>query len=579
MNCDVAIIGGGPGGSTIGSYLRKYGPNLNVQIFERETFPRDHVGESQLPTISHYLDELGVWDKVEAAGFPIKVGATYKWGKTKELWDFDFISGGQLKDAPRPEKFEGQRRFTAFQVDRAIYDEILLDHASELGCSVHEGAKVDQVVTEGDKVSYLKLADGQEIHARYYMDASGHTGVIRRAFGVPVEYPTTLQNIAVWDYWENAEWAETVGLGGTRVQVMSLGYGWIWFIPIGPTRTSIGLIVPADYYKQTGKRPRDLYAQALQEEERVAHLIRNATCEDKLQSTKDWSFLSSRLYGENWFLVGESAGFADPILAAGMSITHASAREAALTILALDKGDLDSIWLKDEYQRLQVNRIRNHIRFADYWYSANTQFADLQEHTAEIAAQNGLDLSPQKAWQWLAQGGFIDDDLVAGTATLSLSAIKSLGKHMSPMDVEDPLSTNNVFRLNLEGAQTVYRAAYEGGNIRRYKAFVRENKMFPIENVYKAIYDILVRHQKLPEILREVQLLGSANKNNETFKIYVLNRIPVALEALIHSGWITASYDPSLPLARTSKDTQVMRWHVDKNEELAAIATKEVSPR
>src|ERR1700722_14015595 len=131
MDCDVAVIGGGPGGSTLGTFLKKYNPNISVEIFEREVFPRDHVGESHLPLISYYLDEMGVWDRIEAADFPIKIGATYKWGKTKELWDFDFIFGGQLKDEPRPAKFEGQRRFTAFQVDRAKYDQILLDYAQE----------------------------------------------------------------------------------------------------------------------------------------------------------------------------------------------------------------------------------------------------------------------------------------------------------------------------------------------------------------------------------------------------------------------------------------------------------------
>src|SRR5882672_3390678 len=77
---DVAIIGGGPGGSTLGSLLRKYEPSIKVLILEREVFPRDHIGESQLPPISVVLDEMGCWDKVEAANFPIKVGATFRWG-------------------------------------------------------------------------------------------------------------------------------------------------------------------------------------------------------------------------------------------------------------------------------------------------------------------------------------------------------------------------------------------------------------------------------------------------------------------------------------------------------------------
>ena len=149
---DVAIIGGGPGGSTTGAMLKHYHPGLRVLILERETFPRDHIGESQLPPISAVLDEMGCWDKVEAAGFPIKVGATYRWGRSPELWNFEFLPLADFRDEPRPAKFQGQRKQTAFQVDRSIYDQILLDHARDLGCEVLEGTKVAQVLHAGDRV-------------------------------------------------------------------------------------------------------------------------------------------------------------------------------------------------------------------------------------------------------------------------------------------------------------------------------------------------------------------------------------------------------------------------------------------
>ncbi|MDR3689797.1 MAG: NAD(P)/FAD-dependent oxidoreductase [Fimbriimonas sp.] len=572
MNCDVAVIGGGPGGSTLGTFLRKYDPKLKVEIFEREVFPRDHVGESHLPLISYYLDEMGVWDRIEAAGFPIKIGATYKWGKTKELWDFDFILGGKLQDEPRPAKFEGQRRYTAFQVDRAHYDEILLDYAQELGCGVHEGVGVTKVNRSGDRVDSLELSNGETVTARYYIDASGHTGILRRALDVPVEYPTGLQNIAVWDYWQNARWAENIGIGGTRVQVISVGYGWIWFIPLGPTRTSIGLIMPVDYYKASKKRPEELYMQALSDEPRISELIREATREFKLATTKDWSFLARRLYGENWFLVGESAGFADPVLAAGLTITHGSAREAAFTILELDRGWHEAAWLKEEYQKLQENRVRNHQRFAAYWYSANEQFSDLKEFTSKIADMNGLDLSPEKAWQWLAQGGFIDDDHVAGTATLSLSALKGLGTYLTPMEIRSPLGENNVFKLNLEGAKKVRRAKYELGGVRRFVAYQRGAMTLPLEGVFEMLFNVLKEHSTLEEIVAELNRIAISRKGDKEFETWYINRVPVAFEAMIVGGWIDASLDPEKPVMPVTSNTGVMHWHVDTNEALRKIA-------
>src|ERR1700678_702131 len=111
---DVAIVGGGPAGSHVGALLKKYNPALDVVILERENFPRDHIGESLLPLVCEILAETGAWDKVEAANFPVKIGATYRWGKTDDLWQFEFLPGQQLQDIARPSPYAGQRAQTAF---------------------------------------------------------------------------------------------------------------------------------------------------------------------------------------------------------------------------------------------------------------------------------------------------------------------------------------------------------------------------------------------------------------------------------------------------------------------------------
>src|SRR5690606_29693828 len=148
--CDVAIVGGGPAGSTAACMLRKYNPELRVLVLEKEKFPREHIGESQLPAVAQILHEMGCWDKVEAANFPVKLGATFTWGADDECWDFDFYPVEEFRDEPRPGRFEGQRKFTAFQAERAIYDKILLDHAREMGAEVREESPVRDVEREGD---------------------------------------------------------------------------------------------------------------------------------------------------------------------------------------------------------------------------------------------------------------------------------------------------------------------------------------------------------------------------------------------------------------------------------------------
>ncbi|MFZ4508654.1 MAG: NAD(P)/FAD-dependent oxidoreductase [Fimbriimonas sp.] len=562
---DVAIVGGGPAGSTLGSLLRKYDPSKKVVILEREKFPRDHVGESQLPPISHILDEMGCWDKVEAANFPIKIGATYRWGKSKDLWDFEFLPGAMFNDQERPAKFEGQRRHTAFQVDRATYDKILLDHAAELGCEVREETRVTEVLKEGDRILGFKLSDGSVVEANHYVDASGSAGIMRRSMGVEADEPAQLRNIAIWDYWENAEWAVKIGVGGTRVNVMSLGYGWLWFIPLGPTRTSIGLIVPADHYKSLGKSPEQLYLDAIAEEPLISQLVSNAKREMNLQATKDWSFVCERMAGENWFLVGECAGFADPILAAGMTLAQSGARELAFSILEIDRGKHEAQWVKDQYQTRQQKRISQHIRFANYWYTANGIFTDLQAYTAEIAKDEGFVLDAKKAWQWFGTGAFItEEDDFATYGGFTLDQVKVMHGLMTEHWPEWELSKHNEFKLNLGGAMKKTSATYSGGEIKPVACYIRNNQALPLTGYFALLVHVLNQERDADKIMRMLmpllQKAGMGRNLNDA-----VHKAMQSLEGMLLDGWVVGSFNkkrPPFQLA-TYRETNVIHANRD----------------
>ena len=561
MDYDVAIIGGGPAGATAGTLLKKYHPNLNVALFERDKFPRDHVGESQLPAISMILEEMGVWEKVEAANFPIKIGSTNRWGKNPELWDLEFIPSEIFVDEPRPAKFQGQRRHTAFQVDRAIYDKILLDHAAEYGVEVHEGTGVKKVNRAGDGIDSLDLGDGRTISAKYYVDASGHIGVLRRTMGVECTYPSTLQNVAFWDYWQNADWAINIGVGATKVQVMSLGWGWIWFIPLGPTRTSVGLVVPANYYKSSGQKPEELYLEALGQEERISALLKNAVCEHKFATTKDWSFMAQAQSGENWFLAGESAGFADPVLAAGMTMAHCAGREVAFTILELERGMLDAKWLKEHYDHRQSQRVWSHIRFADFWYTANAQFTDIKDCVQGIAKDAGLDLSPENAWRWLAQGGFIDEDLSVGVGGFSFFLVKGMGSFLADLPTESPLEQFNVFKLDLSGATYRAGAQYRAGHVVESQCYMREGKTLPVDGKFELIVNVLQRETSLDRIAESIK--EAVMRCDPASRDRVFTATLEAFEAMIADGWVQTSIDPTRPRFKLHRQDRAVRLHKD----------------
>jgi hypothetical protein len=379
---------------------------------------------------------------------------------------------------------------------------------------------------------------------------------------VPCEFPPSLKNIAIYDYWQNAEWAVEIGVGGTRIQVMSLGYAWIWFIPIGPTRTSIGVVVPVDYFKESGKSPKEFYDQALASESMVSALVRNAQSEGKLQATRDWSFVAERHAGENWFLVGECAGFADPILSAGVTMAHIGARQAAYTILELERGELDGKWLKAQFQARQRQRIETHIRFGDYWYTANEQLKDLKEFTAKLAQDNGLDMNPEKAWSWIASGGFINEDLNIGAGGFSLAAIRDSGEYLAEVAFESPLERNNVLTVDLVGAERKEFGVYANGRVRQAPCYYRKDRVLPITGEVELLLKILHQERRLPQIVQALNTIAQSNRNNPALSQIVWNA-PPALEAMIHDGWVKASYDPRMPLGKITGRGTGFRWNRD----------------
>jgi flavin-dependent dehydrogenase len=565
---DVAVIGGGPSGSTLATLLRKYNPDISVLVLEKETFPREHIGESQLPAISPILHEMGVWDKVEAANFPVKLGASLTWGRDNDKWDFDFIPVEEFKDEPRPGKFEGQRTRTAFQVERSIYDKILLDHAADTGVDVRQATQVREVLREGDRIEGFRLSNGTTVRAKHYVDASGTHAMLRRAMGVASDAPKSLRNVAFWGYWDNVDWAVHIGVGGTRIQIRSLSYGWIWFIPLSPTRASVGLVCPAAYYKDSRLTPEQIYDKALEDQGEIAALMSEASRDGKVYSTKDWSQVADRVTGENWWVCGEAAGFADPILSAGMTLAHTSARELAFTILETERGELDKAWLKQSYDDKTRKNIRQHIRFAQFWYASNGCFKELQEHCQDIADEAGLTLTPQEAWRWLAQGGFSNQTLdSANLGSFDLATAKQIvGKfgdeQMDPEKETLSFMQYNKLTLDLRNAKDEKVAEYRDGRVVPVQCVVRDGKTLPKVGPYPVLVSMLMKSNDPNQIFGylQQQIRGSQPPAQAAA---LMRQLVQAMEVMVVDGWVICENDPTRPKPN---------WTLGKNRQLRSTA-------
>src|SRR6266478_1669373 len=138
LSHDAIVIGGGPGGSAVSTFLARAGKR--VLVLEKERFPRFHIGESLLPYNRKLFEEMGVLPTLEAAGFPRKYGAQFHLGNASKALKLVFSNGCFTRET------------TAFQVERSIFDHLLLKHARTSGADVREGWTVTKCCNDGDKV-------------------------------------------------------------------------------------------------------------------------------------------------------------------------------------------------------------------------------------------------------------------------------------------------------------------------------------------------------------------------------------------------------------------------------------------
>src|SRR5271168_2566446 len=165
--CDVAVIGGGPAGSTAAALLAQRG--YQVIALEKAHHPRFHIGESLLPMNLPVFERLGVLDKVRALGV-FKPGADFEADNERGYNTFAFARA--IGNSPPH----------SYQVWRQDFDKMLYDHARESGADAREGHEVLRVEQAGERDTRLEVrTDGgrtYDIQARYLIDASGRDAFV-----------------------------------------------------------------------------------------------------------------------------------------------------------------------------------------------------------------------------------------------------------------------------------------------------------------------------------------------------------------------------------------------------------------
>jgi FADH2-dependent halogenase len=360
---DVVIIGGGPAGSTAGTLLAKYG--WSVAIFEKEQFPRFKIGESLLPGSIRTFERMGVKEKIDQADFIVKYG-------------------GKIISAcgTRSNRFLFKDVFrckypTAYQVERAAFDKILLDHAAQSGCRVQQGAHVTDVDFDSAGAT-VRTLDGV-FRAGYLIDCSGRNGLIGSRFKLRRSYPH-LRKFSLYAHYEEVD--REPGIDGTLTQMIRGKDQWIWIIPITAKKTSIGVVLDAQTFKVMKLSPETAYTRILQENPEIIKHMSRARRVTEVHAAGDFSFRNKRFTGERWVLAGDAAGFLDPIWSTGVFIAVLSGEKAADMLDRVLRQPQRRAAEFARYERRLGKVLDLYLKFVNAWYTQ--EFAEVFFHPQEF---------------------------------------------------------------------------------------------------------------------------------------------------------------------------------------------------
>jgi len=320
---DVIVIGGGPAGSTVASILSREG--RRVVLFEKERFPRHHIGESLMTDTYFTFQRMGLLEKLRQSPFVRKYSVQFANSAGKESRPFYFFEASHHESA------------VTWQVTRSEFDLMLIEHAAEQGATVYQETQIKRVLFEDDRAYGVDalMTDGQlrQFRAPVVVDATGQTAMLSNKFGWRVRDPK-LKKAVLYSYFKGAHREPDLNGGATLVLRTPKGSnGWFWYIPLENDITSVGVVADPEYLlKDRGKDLAKIFYEEIDKCEPCRARVADATRTDKIYSILDYSYRSKSCAGDGFILIGDAYGFLDPIYSSGVLLALKMAELAADSI-------------------------------------------------------------------------------------------------------------------------------------------------------------------------------------------------------------------------------------------------------
>ncbi len=337
-NYDAIIIGAGPAGSTTAALLAEKG--RSVLVFEKEKFPRYHIGESMMPFCYNTLERLGLVDQMEERGFQEKHSVQFVTPDGKVSRPFYFF---QHRDHPSS---------VTWQVERAEFDVMIADRARELGADIREEHKVIELVRDEDGRAIgvrveTPAGEIQDHFASIVVDASGRDAMVSGKSRWRRRDPS-LNKIALWTYYEGAMRDPGLDSGSTTVAYIP-EKGWFWYIPMRNNRVSVGIVAERDYLYRDTRDLGEIFEREVRENAWISEHLAPARRVEDYRVTGEYSYRAEFCAGDGVILVGDAFAFLDPVFSSGL-------------FLALKSGELAA----DAVERALVEGDTSARQFADY---------------------------------------------------------------------------------------------------------------------------------------------------------------------------------------------------------------------